>query len=77
MDFIAVSSIFSYFADYEIPFNDGFVEKSDFLNAALEASLPFIYTASMINNLFADLKNMDFFSLCLSIYAYRIFYHFS
>jgi hypothetical protein len=31
----------------------------------------------MINNLFADLKNMDFFSLCLSIYAYRIFYHFS
>ncbi len=34
MDFIAVSSIFNYFADYEIPFNDGFVEKSDFLNAA-------------------------------------------
>ena len=34
LQFVAISYLYNYFGDYELPFNDGIIQKADFLRAA-------------------------------------------
>jgi hypothetical protein len=72
---IAFSSIFNFFSDYELPFKDGIVKKEMFLRAAQDGYLPNQYNAFVVNRLFEDGVEMDFYVLAISIKALRMFVH--
>ncbi len=48
VQFIAVATVFNFFGDYEIPYNDGIIEKNDFVRAAQDGNLPFVYTPIVV-----------------------------
>jgi hypothetical protein len=71
--FIGVAQIYNYFQDYELPYSDGIVEPEDFIRAVQDANMPPIYNSLVVNKLFIDMEGMDFFSLCQTIWSYRMY----
>jgi len=49
MQLIAVSYIYNYFGDYELPYNDGEVEKVDFIRSVQDGMLPYIYNPLVVD----------------------------
>jgi len=55
--------IYNYFSDYELPYNDGIVEKVDFIRSVQDGMLPYIYNPLVVEMIFTDMDSMDFFGL--------------
>lgn len=49
MQLIGVSYIYNYFGDYELPYNDGEVEKVDFIRSVQDGMLPYIYNPLVVD----------------------------
>lgn len=68
-----MAQIYNYFQDYELPYSDGVVEPEDFIRAVQDANMPPIYNSMVVKKLFVDMEAMDFFSLCQTIWSYRMY----
>lgn len=55
--------IYNYFSDYELPYNDGIVEKVDFIRSVQDGMLPYIYNPMVVEMIFQDMDAMDFYAL--------------
>ncbi len=71
--FLGVAQIYNYFQDYELPYNDGIVEPEAFIRAVQDGSMPQIYNSLVIKKLFIDMDGLDFFSLCQTVWSYRMY----
>jgi len=71
MQLIGVSYIYNYFSDYELPYNDGVVTKADFVRSVQEGNLPIIYNPLVVDFIFEDMDQFDFYTLCQTIFGLR------
>jgi len=70
---IGVAYIYNYFSDYELPYNDGYVEKVDFIRSVQDGMLPSIYNPLVVDQIFEGMEALDFFALSQSVYGFRTY----
>lgn len=55
LQYLAVSYLYNYFGDYELPYNDGIIQVADFIRATQDGTLPHVYNAMTVNRLFVNM----------------------
>lgn len=72
LSYIAIAQIYNYFGDYELPYNDGIVQAADFIRAVQDGVMPHIYNSLVVNKLFKNMQDMNFYTFAQTIFAYRM-----
>ena len=73
LQLMGTAYIYNYFSDYELPYNDGIVEKVDFIRSVQDGMLPYIYNPLVVEMIFTDMDSMDFYALAQSVFGFRTF----
>ena len=71
MQFIGIANYYNYFGDFVVPYDQGFVQEDDMLQAVQYQMLAPIYTAYVIRAFFEESTKLNFFNLACSLHTFK------